>query len=295
MMTQQTSHASDGQSSLASHSGDLHGKVCVVTGAAGVLCSALVEAMLEQGAKVALLGRTESKLVKLRDELKAKGYEDTLVCHADVLNRESLEASKELINKTFGPVYALVNGAGGNDAKGTTTAETMTPDTPLEDSFFGMKQEGFANVFDLNFNGTLLPCQVFGTDMSREKDGVIVNVSSLSALCPLTKVGAYSCAKSAVSSFTQWLSVHLSPMNVRVNALAPGFFITDQNRFLLMGEDGQSPTARAEKILRNTPMDRFGAPDDLKTAIQFLLHPASRFVTGITVPVDGGFSAYSGV
>jgi NAD(P)-dependent dehydrogenase (short-subunit alcohol dehydrogenase family) len=273
----------------------LNGKVFVVTGAAGTLCSACVEGLLEHGARVALLGRTESKLSALHEALKHKGYGDTLVCGADVLNHEDLKRAKDNINNTWGDVYGLVNGAGGNHPNGTSVAEVMEADTPLEETFFAMKQEGFSHVLNLNLMGTLLPSQVFGPDMTKNKHGVIVNISSMSAERPLTKVGAYSCSKSAVQSLTQWLAVHFSKMNVRVNALAPGFFITDQNRYLLMGENGVTPSPRAEKILMNTPMARFGEARDLKTAIQFLVNPQSSFVTGVTLPVDGGFSAYAGV
>ena len=274
---------------------DLKGKVCVVTGAAGVLCSAMVEALLEEGAKVALIGRTESKLIELQEKLSNKGLGETLVTAADVLNEEDLREAKTKINTAFGPVDILINGAGGNHPKATSPAEQMTAATAKEDSFFGMSMDAFGFVFDLNFKGTLLPCQVFGEDMVDHKSGNIINISSMSADRPLTKVGAYSAAKSSVDSLTQWLAVHLAPMNVRVNALAPGFFVTGQNRFLLYQEDGKTPTARGQKIINNTPMGEFGKPEDLKGAIKFLAGPGSRFVTGIILPVDGGFSAFSGV
>ncbi len=274
---------------------NLENKVCVVTGAAGILCSAMVEALLEDGAKVALIGRTESKLVELQNEMKAKGLTKTLVVPADVLNVDELKAAKAKINSAFGPIDILINGAGGNSPKATSPAEQMTSETPKENSFFGMSMEGFTYVFDLNFKGTLLPCQVFGEDMVNKKSGNIINISSMSADRPLTKVGAYSAAKSAVNSLTQWLAVHLAPMNVRVNALAPGFFVTEQNRFLLFKEDGKTPTARGQKIINNTPMAEFGKAEDLKGATKFLAGDASRFVTGVILPVDGGFSAFSGV
>ena len=274
---------------------DLKDKVCVVTGAAGVLCSAMVEALLEEGAKVALIGRTESKLVDLKNELAGKGYDQTLVTAADVLNEAALRDAKAKINDAFGPVDILVNGAGGNHPKATSPAEQMTSETSKEDSFFGMSMDAFGFVFDLNFKGTLLPCQIFGEDMTNKKDGNIINISSMSADRPLTKVGAYSAAKSSVDSLTQWLAVHLAPMNVRVNGLAPGFFVTGQNKFLLYQEDGVTPTARGQKIINNTPMGEYGKPEDLKGAIKFLAGSGARFVTGITLPVDGGFSAFSGV
>ena len=274
---------------------NLKDKVCVVTGAAGVLCSAMVEALLEDGAKVALIGRTESKLTDLKNTLAKKGLDQTLVTAADVLDADALKTAKAKINAEFGSIDILVNGAGGNHPKATSPAEQMTSETSKEDSFFGMSMDAFGFVFDLNFKGTLLPCQIFGEDMTDKKDGNIINISSMSADRPLTKVGAYSAAKSSVDSLTQWLSVHLAPMNVRVNGLAPGFFVTGQNKFLLYQEDGVTPTARGQKIINNTPMGEYGKPEDLKGAIKFLAGPGARFVTGITLPVDGGFSAFSGV
>jgi NAD(P)-dependent dehydrogenase (short-subunit alcohol dehydrogenase family) len=273
----------------------LENKVCIVTGAAGILCSAMVEALLEDGAKVALMGRKESKLTDLKNKLADKGLTETMVTAADVLDETALRAAKAKINSTWGSIDILVNGAGGNHPKATSPAEQMTADTPKEDSFFGMSMDAFGFVFDLNFKGTLLPCQVFGEDMVDKKDGNIINISSMSADRPLTKVGAYSAAKSSVDSLTQWLSVHLAPMNVRVNALAPGFFVTGQNKFLLYQEDGVTPTARGQKIINGTPMNEFGKPEDLKGATSFLAGPASRFITGIILPIDGGFSAFSGV
>jgi NAD(P)-dependent dehydrogenase (short-subunit alcohol dehydrogenase family) len=273
----------------------LNNKVCVVTGAAGILCAALVEAMLEDGARVALLGRTESKLIELQEELKAKGYDQTLVVSADVLSAEDLKNAKAKINATWGKVEILINGAGGNHPKATSPAEQMKNDTKIEDSFFGLSLDAFGFVFDLNFKGTLLPSQIFGADMLDAGSGNIINISSMSADRPLTKVGAYSAAKASVDSLTQWLAVHLAPRNIRVNALAPGFFVTGQNKFLLFQEDGVTPTARGQKIINNTPMSEFGKPEDLKGAIKFLAGPDSRFVTGIILPIDGGFSAFSGV
>jgi NAD(P)-dependent dehydrogenase (short-subunit alcohol dehydrogenase family) len=271
----------------------LNGKVCVVTGAAGVLCSALVRALVAEGARVALLGRTVSKLENLARELAADGFSETLPISADVQDRTALETAKKQINEHFGPVDILINGAGGNHPGGTTPAEQMLADTPLDQSFFGAQVEGFEQVFDLNFLGTLLPCQVFGADLI-DRGGNILNLSSMSAQLPLTKVAAYSAAKSAVDNFTRWLAVHLAPRGVRVNALAPGFFLTEQNRFLLTNEDG-SRTARGDKIIRGTPMGRFGDPEDLRSATLFLVGDEARFVTGVVLPVDGGFSAYSGV
>ena len=277
---------------------DLKDKVCVVTGAAGVLCSVMVEALCETGAKVALLGRTEEKLVALSERLKDKGYVNTLPIRADVLVRQDLENALQTIRNRLGPVYLLVNGAGGNHPKAVTQAEFLegNEDEALARGFFGTDLEAFDSVFDINFKGTLLPCMVFGQEMVGSGGGNIINISSMSAERPLTKVAAYSAAKASVDNFTRWLAVHFSKTNIRVNAVAPGFFSTKQNRFLLYEKDGQSLTARGQKIIANTPMDQFGQPEDLKGALLFLASETlSRFVTGIVLPVDGGFSAYSGV
>jgi len=277
---------------------DLKDKVCVVTGAAGVLCSTLVEALCETGAKVALLGRTEQKLIDFSQNLKAKGFEETLPIRADVLVREDLEDARKQIQEAFGPVYLLVNGAGGNTPKAVTQSEVLegAGDEELTRGFFGTDMEAFRFVFDLNFMGTLLPCMVFGKEMIKSGTGNIINISSMSASSPLTKVAAYSAAKASVDNFTRWLAVHFAKMNVRVNAIAPGFFSTTQNRFLLYEEDGTTLTQRGNKIITNTPMDQFGRPEDLKGALLYLASNAqSRFVTGIVLPVDGGFSAYAGV
>lgn len=274
---------------------DLSNKVCVVTGAAGVLCSAMVEALVSHGAKVALIGRTQSKLDSLAEDLRAKYATcQVLPVAADVLDKAGLEQAKERINSELGRVDLLVNGAGGNHPKGTTPAEQMQADTPLEESFFGAEVEGFEHVFKLNFLGTLLPCQVFGADM-RAEGGSIINMSSMSAQGPLTKVAAYSAAKAAVDNFTKWLATHFAPLGIRVNAIAPGFFVTEQNRFLLLQEDGKTLTPRGDKIISGTPMGRFGNPEDLQSATVFLAADSARFVTGTVIPVDGGYGAYSGV
>jgi NAD(P)-dependent dehydrogenase (short-subunit alcohol dehydrogenase family) len=268
-------------------------KVAVVTGAAGVLCSQMVRTLLEEGLRVVLLGRTQSKLEDLQAKLKSDGLEETLVCTADVLDRSALEKAGEEIKAKWGRIDILVNGAGGNHPKGTTPIEQMTKDSKLEESFFGLDAEALQDVNRLNFIGTMLPTQVFSSFMI-ESGGCVVNISSMAAAAPLTKVAAYSAAKAAVDNFTRWLSVHLAPMNIRVNAISPGFFLTEQNRFLLTNEDG-SLTARGEKILNNTPMNRFGEPENLATALRFLIAEESSFVTGIIIPVDGGFLAFSGV
>ncbi|HCL33229.1 MAG TPA: D-mannonate oxidoreductase, partial [Akkermansia sp.] len=188
----------------------------------------------------------------------------------------------------------LVNGAGGNDPRGTSPAEQCMPDTPADQGFFGMDMEGFEYVNRLNMIGTILPSQVFG-ELLAASSGCIVNISSMAAFQPLTKVGAYGAAKAAVDNFTKWLATHLAPLGVRVNAIAPGFFITEQNRFLMMEKDGATPTPRGRKVLAKTPMHRFGEPEDLCGALRFLASPSASFVTGVIIPVDGGFLAYSGV
>lgn len=272
----------------------LAGKVALVTGASGVLCSVMVESLLQAGAKVALLGRTASKLEGLKDSLSARGYAQTLVLPADVLDKTALENARSVISKHWGRLDILVNGAGGNAPSGTTAAEQCMLETPEENGFFGMDMSGFEYVNRLNLIGTILPSQIFGK-MLAETEGCIVNISSMAAFQPLTKVGAYGAAKAAVANFTQWLATHLAPLNVRVNAIAPGFFITEQNRFLMLEKDGVTPTARGKKVLAKTPMHRFGNPQDLCGALQFLVSGDASFVTGITIPVDGGFLAYSGV
>lgn len=272
----------------------LNGKICVVTGAAGVLCSSLVEALLEEGAKVALLGRTESKLQELQQRLKSAGFDQTLVVPADVLDKASLLSVRETIHQTWGNVDILVNGAGGNQPGATTPLEQMQEGDPLKKSFFGVDMNAFSDVYELNFKGTLLPTQIFAEDMIKH-GGDVINISSVSAERPLTKVGAYSASKASIDNFTSWLSVHLAPMKIKVNAIRPGFFATEQNKFLLYQEDGVTLSARGKKIIDATPMSQFGKAEDLKSSLKFLTHPSSRFVTGIIVPVDGGFSAYAGV
>lgn len=272
----------------------LVGKTAVVTGAAGVLCSVMARDLLKAGARVALLGRTRSKLEDLQRQLAEEGLGQTLVLAADVLDKAALEQACSRVKEKWGRLDILVNGAGGNDPRGTSPAEQCTPETPAEQGFFGMDMEGFEYVNRLNMIGTILPSQVFG-ELLAASGGCIVNISSMAAFQPLTKVGAYGAAKAAVDNFTKWLATHLAPLGVRVNAIAPGFFITDQNRFLMMEKDGETPTPRGRKVLAKTPMHRFGDPEDLCGALRFLVSPAASFVTGTIIPVDGGFLAYSGV
>ena len=278
---------------------DLKNKVAVVTGGGGVLCSAMAKALAECGAAVAVADLKVEAAQRVADEITAAGGKAIAVaCNA--LEKESLEAANTEIEKRLGPVSILINGAGGNHPKGTTAMEYLNPDDLLKENrdfvtFYDLDPKGVEFVFNLNFLGTLLPTQAFTKKMAQERSGVIINVSSMNAFRPLTKIPAYSAAKAAVSNFTQWMAVHMAKAGIRVNAIAPGFFLTDQNRSLLTNPDG-SMTPRSEKILAHTPMERFGDPSDLIGALLWLVSdPAAGFVTGVVVPVDGGFAAYSGV
>lgn len=275
---------------------DLKGKVTVVTGAGGVLCSIMAEALAAAGAKVALLDRNEEAAQKFADEIVkdggiAKGYA------ANVLERDSLAECHKKVLADFGKCDILINGAGGNNPKAQTDKEyyeqgDMDADTK---SFFDLDKDGVEFVFNLNMLGTLLPTQEFARDMLGRGGCSVLNVSSMNAFTPLTKIPAYSGAKAAVSNFTQWLAVHFSKVGIRVNAIAPGFFSTKQNAALLWNADG-TPTARTGKILAATPMGRFGEADELLGSVLFLVSDkAAGFITGVVLPIDGGFSAYSGV
>ena len=275
---------------------DLKDKVAVVTGAGGVLCSAFSKAIAQCGAKVALLDLNLEAAERFAEEIRSEGY-TAKAYQVNVLERKSVEAAREAILKDFGACDILLNGAGGNNPRATTANEYYLPgdlDRELT-TFFDLDQDGVSFVFNLNFLGTLLPTQVFGVDLVKKPGSTILNISSMNAFTPLTKIPAYSGAKAAISNFTQWLAVHFSKVGVRVNALAPGFFVTKQNEELLYNEDG-TPTPRTDKILAATPMGRFGKSEELLGALLFLLsNEAAGFVTGVVLPVDGGFSAYSGV
>lgn len=277
---------------------NLSGKTAVVTGAGGILCSVMAKSLAKAGAKVALLDLALPKARQFADEINASGG-TAVAIEANVLDPASLKAAAEAVEASLGPCDILVNGAGGNNPKGTTSKEYLESGDldgtdPDVKTFFDLDPNGIAFVFGLNFNGTLLTTQAFAKSMAR-RGGTIINISSMNAFTPLTKIPAYSAAKAAVSNFTRWLAVHFSKVGIRVNAIAPGFFLTAQNHALLVNPDG-TPSPRAKKILAHTPMERFGTPDDLTGALLFLADAeASAFVNGVVLPVDGAFSAYSGV
>ena len=275
---------------------DLRGKVAVVTGGAGVLCSEFVRALAQCGAKVAILNRTLSKGEALAEEVRAAGGE-AMAFSCNVTDTESVKAAHEAVLAAFGKCDILINGAGGNNPRANTDKEyfELGDIEAATKSFFDIDEAGFRFVMDLNFVGTLLPTQAFARDMIGREGCTIINISSMNAYTPLTKIPAYSGAKAAISNFTQWLAVHFSRVGIRVNAIAPGFFLTDQNYSLVYREDG-TPTERSGKIVAGTPMGRFGKPEELLGALMFLVDEhAASFVTGVCIPVDGGFSAYSGV
>lgn len=274
------------------------GKIIVITGAGGVLCSTLAKALAKEGHKIALLDLRMDAAQEIAATIN-NGGGSALGVAANVLERKSLEEAKREVNTKFGKVDILINGAGGNHPLGTTSNPYLSVDDFEEKTtgfktFFDLDMEGIKFVFDLNFIGTLLPTQVFALDMIGKEGCSILNISSMNAFTPLTKIPAYSGAKAAVSNFTQWLAVHFSKVGIRVNALAPGFFLTDQNRALLTTEDGNL-TPRGNTILSQTPMGRFGTPEDLIGTTLWLCGEGAAFVNGVGVPIDGGFSAFSGV
>ncbi len=278
---------------------NLQGKVAVITGGSGILCSAMARELGRLGAKVAILGRSKEKAERVADSIvKQGGRAIGLSC--DVLSRDSMTKAASIIKDELGPCDILINGAGGNDPRGTTSKETLRPaDLQTKDenirTFFDMTIEGFDYVLRLNFMGTFIPTQIFTAQLVGRPGATIINISSMAAFSPMTKTPAYSAAKAAISNFTYWLAVHMAEAGIRVNAIAPGFFLTEQNRTLLTNPDG-SLTPRADKIIAHTPMRRFGKPEDLLGTLVWLAdEQASGFVTGVVVPVDGGFMAYSGV
>ena len=269
---------------------DLKDKIAVITGAGGIICSEFAKAMAECGAKVALLDINADAVKAVAAEIG----ENALAVPCNCLDKADIEKAHATINEKWGAVNFLINGAGGNNPRATTDNEYMTPDLEGAKTFFDLEESGLKFVFDLNITSAFLVTQAFAADMVKT-GGNIINISSMNAFTPLTKIPAYSAAKAGISNFTQWLAVHFAPCNIRVNAIAPGFFATNQNRALLFNEDG-TPTARTGKILAGTPQKRFGEVGELIGTLLWLASDeASGFVTGVVVPVDGGFNAYSGV
>ncbi|MCK5470530.1 MAG: SDR family oxidoreductase [Cyclobacteriaceae bacterium] len=275
---------------------DLNNKVCAITGGGGVIGKALAIGLGSVGVKTALLDLNKEMADKVAAEVKAETGSISIGVETNVLDKTSLENAKQEVNDKLGKINMLINGAGGNSPKATSASETMTNDLKddLGKTFYGLDIAGFEFVFNLNFMGTILPTMVLSKDMLDE-GGVVLNVSSMSAYRPLTKVPAYSAAKASINSITEWLSVHLAPVGIRVNAIAPGFFLTNQNRFLLTDEKTGELTPRGHKIISNTPMGRFGEVEELQGTVNYLMSDLSKFVTGVVMPVDGGFNAFSGV
>lgn len=274
----------------------LQNKVAVVTGGGGVLGSAFAKELARAGAKVAIMNRTAATVQAVVDAIQAAGGE-AIAVPCDVLDKAAVEKAAADILAKLGPCDILLNAAGGNHPAATSSKEIFDPaaDDSMAGTFFDLKAEGFNAVFQLNFMGTFIPTQVFAQQMLGRQGATVINISSMSAYHPLTKVAAYSAAKAAISNFTEWLAVHLAPAGIRVNAIAPGFFLTEQNRTLLTNPDG-SLTPRANKIISHTPMKRFGDPQDLLGTLLWLAdEKTAGFVTGIVVPIDGGFNAYAGV
>ncbi len=278
---------------------NLKGRVAVVTGGGGVLCGDFAKTLAKQGVKVAVLDLNEAAAQKVADEINADGGV-AIAVGCNVLEKESMEKARAIINEKLGTCDILLNGAGGNNPKGTTTKETLEKIDLIEKNddiktFFALDANGISFVFNLNFLGTLIPTQVFARDMAEKENTCIIMVTSMNAYRPLTKIPAYSAAKAAVKNFTEFMAVHFADVGIRVNAIAPGFFSTNQNKTLLWNEDG-TPTDRTKKILNATPMKRFGEANELSGALLFLCDEAySSFITGTSICVDGGFSAYSGV
>ena len=274
---------------------NLKDKICVVTGGAGDIGSALAKSLASVGVRTVIIGRNVQKAKDFAALLEKEYQVASLGYGCDVVNKKQLEQVRDDIHARWGKIDFLINCAGGNHPKGTAKAEQIEDlQKDIDDSFFSFSLEGMEFVFDLNFMGTVLPSQVFGKDMVEKGAGAITNISSVSSFLPLTRVGAYSAAKAAINNFTQWLSVHLAHTGVRVNAIAPGFFLTEQNRFLLTDEQGNK-TARGNKIVTNTPVGKFGDVDDLGGTALYLFSDMASFVNGAVIPVDGGFTAYGRV
>jgi NAD(P)-dependent dehydrogenase (short-subunit alcohol dehydrogenase family) len=276
---------------------NLKDKVAVITGGAGIICSTMARSLASHGVKTVILDLNRDAAINVAKQIEKEFNTPSMGVSASVLDKTSLETAKKEIHEKFGSIDILINGAGGNSPEATTKLEKMdgTADENIEETFFGLQIEGIDKVFDLNFKGTLIPTMVFATDLVKKKSGVIINISSMNSFRPLTKIAAYSAAKAAVNNFTQWLAVHFAKTGVRVNAIAPGFLLTNQNRFLLIDEKTGNLTPRGKKIINGTPMERYCLPDELTGTLIYLVSEMSRFVTGVVIPVDGGFSAYSGV
>lgn len=276
---------------------DLNGKVCVITGGAGVIGTSIVKALASVGTKIAIVDLNEDLAKRVAAEISEEYDAVVIGVKGNVLDKASLEEAKLVINEKLGLIDLLINGAGGNSPQATTQVEQIEESDldHLEKTFYGLEMEGFDKVFALNFKGTILPTMVFTRDMLSKRAGVVLNISSMNSYHPLTKIPAYSAAKASINNFTEWAAVHLAKVGIRVNAVAPGFFITSQNRFLVLDEKTGGYSERGNKIVSNTPMGKFGDPDDLQGAALYLLSEISSFVTGIVIPIDGGFNAYSGV
>ncbi len=281
---------------MDSNLNDIKDKVCVITGGCGVFGNIFAAGLIKLGAKVSIMDYRKGRCEECSVRIAQKAGSSVLCVVADVLKKDMLIEAKKEINEKLGKIDVLINAAGGNSPDSTTTDEFISDKNlkELNKTFFGLEIDGFRKVFDLNFLGTVLPTMVFAEDML-ERGGSVINISSMNSFRPLTKIPAYSAAKASVNNFTQWLAVHFAQTNVRVNAIAPGFFVTKQNKFLLIDEKTKDLTERGKKIIQNTPMGRFGNPQDLLGALYFLASDMSKFVTGVVIPVDGGFSAFSGV
>jgi len=275
---------------------DIAGKVCVITGGSGIIGRALAFGLAEANAKVAVIGTKKEKAEAVVQEINNKYPNAAIAVISNVLDKDALINAKKEINEKLGVIDVLVNCAGGNNPAATTQAEFLTNDdiNDLSKGFFGLELDGFRQVFDLNFLGTVLPTMIFAKDMAG-RGGSIINISSMSSYRPITRVVAYSAAKSAVNNLTEWLAVHLAKLNIRVNAIAPGFFLTEQNRFLLLDKETNQLTERGKKIIAHTPMGRFGEPEEIVGTLLYLISDISKFVTGVVIPVDGGFNAFCGV
>lgn len=275
----------------------LTGKICVITGGGGAIGSSLAFFLAEAGLQLVILDLNGKRALELAEEISDRTKIHALGIETNVLDKQSLLSAKNIIREKLGKISFLINAAGGNSPKGTTELEFLdsVSEDNIEKSFYGLDLEAYKNVYDLNFSGTLLPSMIFTRDMLDLGGGAVINFSSMSAFRPLTRVGAYSAAKAAVSNFTEWLAIHLAKQNVRVNAVAPGFFVGEQNRFLLYDKDTGELTSRGKKIIQNTPMGRFGDYEEIHGTVLYLLSDLAKFVTGVIIPIDGGFNAYSGV